>query len=1419
MKSCPPKNDYERMLENLLSEDAELRLAEHLEGCPACQQLLESLTSIGDVSNATRQASPSSQSEDRSDNYGATSGDQPRELAALLPLVDLSQADTRSEPNLVPSQPSYSELEIPGYELLGELGRGGMGVVYQARDTRLNRLVAIKYLRAVDQSSAEQQVRFRMESETIASLSHPNIVQLYEVGSHRGRPFYVMEYIDGGNLAERVRTTPQDAQSVAELAETITRAIAYAHSKRVVHRDLKPANILLTEDDGTRHQFNRPRIADFGLARNLDASHLSLTDTGLLAGTPNYMAPEQIQGSGIQISPSTDIYAIGAIIYHLLTGRPPFLATSVLDTISQLGNDDPISPRQLEPSVPRDLEVICLKCLRKDPQKRYAAAEALADDLERFRLGQPIYAKSTTTIERLWRLSRRNPITAGLTVALLALLVFALVGSTIYSNLLVTQLDRAEQAEGATSAANRKVMETLFDSYLEQARISRLSGRVGQRSKSLSVIRQAAQLEQELGLGAPSRLLLRNEAIASLALTDFRLAQSWKLPRPTGEGLGIDPNLPRYAVCNKSNEIEIRSVVDNQLQKTIPCSQAVQALRFCPNNTYLAGVSWADAGSKCFLWNLQTDELVFETTHEASELALAFSPKSDQLAIGLWSGHIRVYDIQTGIYRRPFALRRNPNHLQFAPTRPFIAIANQVAPLVEIGNTETGEIVAELVHPAAVRHVSWSRNGRMIATGCDDNHIYIWDANTMELKSKLDGHDKNRIYLAFNSEANRLLSQSPDGTTRFWDPFSGNQLVRLETRSVFQWHEEDSHVAGASAGRFERWESLEQGEFSTIYHGDVGNESARSAIEGLANIAYHPSRNLLLSAGFDGVRLWDTKTRTLVAHLPMDANCTATFHPDGGITWLNHGQLRHLPFPNTAVGLPEAAAPFALPVRPYFGAPEIAFDQTGETFALNSLSDNAIIVGKMGSNVRHTVDADRPQDIALSPDGGLLAVATLSQLFVKNLATQENVLEVQGRFDCVDFHPDGSWLIAGNPTRYQLWNIEESGLPQRLLNRPSENIHAGAVAYSQCGRFLALAIDRQRIKLFDAKMSRELAELRSPETNLISHLRFHANSSQLAVANGDHTVDFWDLNVIDQQLAELGLAWDREHEIASTSGIEQSHQDTSSDITASLARLADFVESSSSLAHSRNDDYDPLLTAEEEQQLRAKWLVVDEECRRDPSPGNRLARGWLNGQLGAFDAAALDWAATIRPDTEENWDLFRRSILRLYLGDHGGHRRDCRRIFDGISESTHPVVYERVARSLSLSSELSEGDRSCLNSVMRAIEGGLSHPQHHGRHLFSRAISHLRQNQHAQSIAILQLILDESVGKEGMGTVQAHLYLAFNLIRTENAGMAEQHLQQANQLLYQLINKRPNETGEHWDGVLTSLILLRQVEAALSLSN
>ena len=265
---------------------------------------------------------------------------------------------------------------IPGYEILGELGRGGMGVVYKARHVRLKRLVAIKMILGGAQASAEQLARFQSEAEAVARLQHPNIVQVYEIGEHEGLSYFSLEFVDGGNLTTHFHGTPQAPREAARMVETLARAIHAAHRRGIVHRDLKPANVLLNSE-------GVPKITDFGLAKQLDGEG-GQTQSGTILGTPNYMAPEQAQGKSKVIGPAADIYALGAILYDLLTGRPPFQAASVWETITQVVSAEPTPPSRLQTQVPAALETICLRCLQKDPQKRYDTAEALADDLRRF---------------------------------------------------------------------------------------------------------------------------------------------------------------------------------------------------------------------------------------------------------------------------------------------------------------------------------------------------------------------------------------------------------------------------------------------------------------------------------------------------------------------------------------------------------------------------------------------------------------------------------------------------------------------------------------------------------------------------------------------------------------------------------------------------------------------------------------------------------------------------------------------------------------------------------------------------------------------------------------------------------------------------------------------------------------------------
>jgi len=330
----------------------------------------------------------------------------------------------KHDPHLtLPAQDHFASTEhsldslpiIPGYEVLREIDRGGMGVVYEARHLELGRTVAIKMILA-GPSSRKSLARFRLEAEAAARLLHPNFVQIFDMGQVNGRPFFSMEFVTGGNLADLLKRRPIAARQAAELTETLARAVYVAHLHDIVHRDLKPNNVLLTPD-GT------PKIADFGLAKRLDDDSQH-THTGEIMGTPNYMAPEQASGSKGEIGPKTDVYALGAILYEMLVGKPPFQGDSPIESLRLVLNEDPVAPSRRASNVPRDLEVICLKCLEKSPSQRYDSALALADDLRRFLNGQHILAKPIGRLRRCWKWVRRHPQQATF-AGLLALLAMA----------------------------------------------------------------------------------------------------------------------------------------------------------------------------------------------------------------------------------------------------------------------------------------------------------------------------------------------------------------------------------------------------------------------------------------------------------------------------------------------------------------------------------------------------------------------------------------------------------------------------------------------------------------------------------------------------------------------------------------------------------------------------------------------------------------------------------------------------------------------------------------------------------------------------------------------------------------------------------------------------------------------------------
>ncbi len=389
--------------------------------------------------------------------------EDPTIAPAASPLDDPTLSPTNpggDDPTLPPSAAASRKGEptvgdkvryFGDYELLEEIARGGMGVVYKARQMNLNRIVALKMILAGQLAGDDDVQRFYTEAEAAASLDHPGIVPIFDIGEHAGQHYFSMSYIEGQSLAHRVADGPLPSLEAAELVMKVAEAMAYAHRNGVIHRDLKPANILVDKN-------GQPKVTDFGLAKKTETDS-GLTGTGQILGTPAYMPPEQASGKTEQVSESSDVYSIGAILYALITGRPPFQAASPLDTLMQVIDQEPLSPTALNPMIDRDLETLCLKCLEKEPSRRYAAAEDLVAELNRYLTGEPILARSVSKPERIWRWCRRKPVLAGLWGSLLLLLVILAVGGPLVA---VQQISLRRQADQAQQERALAQVESLL---------------------------------------------------------------------------------------------------------------------------------------------------------------------------------------------------------------------------------------------------------------------------------------------------------------------------------------------------------------------------------------------------------------------------------------------------------------------------------------------------------------------------------------------------------------------------------------------------------------------------------------------------------------------------------------------------------------------------------------------------------------------------------------------------------------------------------------------------------------------------------------------------------------------------------------------------------------------------------------------
>ena len=459
---------------------------------------------------------------------------------------------------MAPIDSILSPCSFGDYEILDEIAQGGMGIVYKARQASLNRIVALKMILLGPHASPAEIERFHAEAEVASRLDHPGIVPIFEVGQIGGRHFYSMGFVEGRSLA-RLAEGPLPPAKRQPAHCTICDAVQYAHDRGVIHRDLKPANVMIDAE-------GRPRITDFGLAKCL-SDDAGRTTTGQMLGTPSYIPPEQAAGKLDLVGPASDIYAAGAVLYALLTGRPPFQAASSVDTLRQVIDNDPIRPSELAPGTPRDLETIALKCLQKPIDQRYASAQALGGDLQRFLDGAPILARPVGCWERGWRWCRRNPHLALLTSAVVLLLTLIAVISTTSALGYRRQLVRVEVAKQAEDTAKQDALAKLWDSYLATARAGRMSKRAGQRFDSVRAIQRAMALTTPKDRSTDE---LRTEAIAAMMLPDFEEARQLPSYLRGMFPVTVDAKFERYARGDVAGNVSIRQVADDSEVCQIP---------------------------------------------------------------------------------------------------------------------------------------------------------------------------------------------------------------------------------------------------------------------------------------------------------------------------------------------------------------------------------------------------------------------------------------------------------------------------------------------------------------------------------------------------------------------------------------------------------------------------------------------------------------------------------------------------------------------------------------------------------------------------------------------------------------------------------------------------------------------------------
>ena len=1095
MDPCPPFDHFRRLLANELTPAEEAALDDHLSRCPACRQTLEALTASEPVSGHSGGPIPAPSPELMHRLKAGTAS-----LSRLGPGAVVLAAEPRPLPR------------VPGYEILSLLGHGGMGVVYRARQVGLDRVVALKMVLGGAFVTGKSLARFRAEAQAVARLQHPNIVQIFEIGEVDGLPYFSQEYVEGGTLAAHLDGTPAPPSRAAELCELLARAVQFAHERGVVHRDLKPANVLLTADGA-------PKIADFGLAKRLadDADGLSASETGLAVGTPRYMAPEQLSpsapGGRCPVGPACDIYALGVILYELLTGRPLYTGDTPLDVLVRVLHEDPTPPRAYRPGVPLDLETICLKCLRKEPQGRYATAGELAEDLRRFQVGEPVRARPPSVLYRSGKFVRRHKALVG-AAAVIALVLAGGITATSLAALSEAH-ERREADENARRAdknaqqAESARREAVLEAY--QARLAAALAALGDDN-----VREAAdQLE---AVPRERRGWEWHYAAARLddSLSVLRDGGSSLVPCPAGQrfasvtgqgvclwdadggrlGAPLSPDVPENltAVTTQAGglvlaaENDVGPVCllgeDGRLRQrlTLPGKTHMHAWAFDAAGTRLACAWITERKTKEFaLFDLATGRPVVRFIPIVEEIrGIAFSPDGRRLATGSDDRLVRVWDAVSGACLQTFEGHTGLiNSVAFRPDGGTV-LSCSVDQTFRQWDLASGKVMDERFgHVGQVNAAAYSPDGLWIATGGADGTIRYWKATGGPAVAVLHGHTEPVVRLTFSPDGRRVASVSFNPIRRLWEGRVWDGPGRGDPRALREHTNYVYPVAYSPDGR-----TIASGGWDKeIRLWDAATGETRAVLRGneqyVAGLAFTPDSRWLVSRGADAtIRVWDV----------------ATGKPLG--LW-QHGGPGYSDAPHNVAVTPDGkrAVCASLDKLHFWDLPD---GHAASTWPLPTKT---------------------ARSVQFSPDGSRVAVVDSSpDVFVLSATTGELQMRLpgeRGRVNAVAFSPDGARLVSANSDRtVRLWDAV-TGACQRTFSGHTDEVFA-AVFHPDGSRIASAGRDRV-IRIWGPANGVELARLQG-HTNYVFSLAFSPDGATLVSGSGDYSVRLWDTFPVARRL-------------------------------------------------------------------------------------------------------------------------------------------------------------------------------------------------------------------------------------------------------------------------------------------------------------